>query len=137
MPLWQIALVALVTAWALQAVGTYFQMCHYRSTMSEVSRRWVDGYVGAGSAKSTLGRGVILLLVVGPDQIVRSLCVMEGRSVFAKFKTMTIVEGLSLDALRTRSPFRDPGRTKALGSAIKLIEKAAQRRAAEDMAAAA
>jgi glucitol operon activator protein len=126
MPLWQIALIALVAAWALQAVGTYFQMRHYRTVMGEVSSRWSDGFVGAGNAKSTLGRGVILLLVVGPDHIIRRLSVMQGRSVFAKFRPIPEFEGHALDRLRA-SPFGDAGSSKALAMAIAQIDKAAGR----------
>ena len=124
MPLWQIALIALVAAWALQAVGTYFQMRHYRSVMGEVSNRWSDGFIRAGNAKSTLGRGVILLLVVGPDRIVRRLSVMQGRSVFAKFRPCPEQEGRSLEALSADPPFTDAGCRKALSAAIAQIDKA-------------
>lgn len=127
MPLWQIALIALVGAWALQAVGTYFQMRHYRGVMGDVSRRWADGFVGAGSAKSTFGKGGILLMVVSQDGIVRRLSVMQGRSVFAKFKHSAEFDGMPLAQLRTLTPFADPGRTKALGIAIAQIDRAAQR----------
>lgn len=92
--------------------------------MGDVSTRWSDGFVGAGNAKSTLGRGVILLLVVGPDRIVRRLAVMQGRSVFAKFRTCPDLEGRPLEVLRTSPPFDDRGRTAALTMAIAQIEKA-------------
>jgi glucitol operon activator protein len=128
MPLWQILLIALVGAWALQAAGTYYQMRHYRSVMGDVSARWADGFVGAGSAKSTFGRGVILLLVVSPDRIIRRLAVMQGRSVFAKFKSMPDLEGQPLESLRSRPPFADSGQSKALAVAIAQIEKAAATR---------
>lgn len=128
MPLWQIALIALVLAWALQAVGTYIQMRHYRGVMGEVSSRWADGFVGAGNAKSTLGKGVILLLVVSPDRIVRRLSVMQGRSVFAKFKPVPAVEGHTLDSLQAAPPFQDKGCLKALQTAVAQVEKAASNR---------
>lgn len=132
MPLWQLALIGLVGAWALQAVGTYFQMRHYRGVMGEVSARWSDGFVGAGNAKSTLGRGVILLLVVGPDRIVRRLSVMQGRSVFATFAPCPAIEGRTLDSLRADPPFGDAGRTKALAMAMAQIDKAAASRATSE-----
>ena len=125
MPLWQILLMVLVAAWALQAVGTYIQMRHYRFVMGDVSARWSDGYVGVGNAKSTLGRGVILLLVVDLNGIVRRLSVMQGRSVFATFKPVSEFEGSTLEHLRTRPAFPDVGRTKALATAIAQIDKAA------------
>ena len=125
MPLWQIALMALVGAWALQAVGTFYQMRHYRTVMGDVSARWSDGFVGAGNAKSTLGRGVILLLVVDSELIVRRLSIMQGRSVFAKFRPFPGAEGHSLDVLRANPPFDDSGCKRALATAIAQIDKAA------------
>lgn len=129
MPLWQIALIALVAAWGLQAVGTFYQMRHYRSVMGDVSTRWRDGVVGAGSARSTFGRGVILLLVVDTEGIVRRLSMMQGRSVFAKFKTVPEVEGDMLETLRVKPPFAEKGQLKALGVAIAQIDKAVSRKA--------
>ncbi len=129
MPIWQIALIALLAGWILQALGTYVQMRHYTSVMGEVTRLWADGFVGAGNARATLGRGVILLLVVSPDRIVRRLMVMQGRSVFARFDRVPDVEGRAFDGLDGAAPFSDKPRRKALSIAMGQIEKAAGRSA--------
>lgn len=127
MPLWQIALSGLIAAWALQALGTYVQMRHYGAVMGDASARWTDGFVGAGNARSRFGAGVIMLVVVGPDQVVRRLMVMRGRSVFARFNPVPDAEGCDLRALRTRTPFTDAMHGKALAIAAGQIEKAAAR----------
>lgn len=123
---WQLALILLVLVWLLQGFGTWRQMKHYRDVLGEISRRWSDGHVGVGNARSFLGRGVILLLVLAPDDTVRRLMVMEGRSIFAKFRPLTEYEGLSLEALMqdTRLGRRSPGRRKALEQAVAQIEQA-------------
>jgi glucitol operon activator protein len=129
--LWQIALIVLVIAWGLQALGTFAQMRHYREMMGTIARQWSDGYLGAGNARAALGKGVILLLVVGPDMRVRRLLVMEGRSVLAKFKALGEFEGRPLDELRSGGAFGPDrkGRETALAQAIAQIDKA---RAARD-----
>ena len=126
MPLWQIALLALVAAWAVQALGTYFQMRHFSSTMGDVARLWPDGFVGAGNARSTFGAGVILLLVVSPDRVVRRAMVMKGRSVFARFARLSSIEGKALGVLPAEPDFRDKAAEGALIKATEQIEKAAR-----------
>jgi glucitol operon activator protein len=129
MPLWQLALIGLVAAWALQALGTYVQMRHFSSTMGEVSRSWPDGFVGAGNARSTFGAGMILLLVVSPDRIVRRALVMKGRTVFARFARLTAIEGKPLSALPDEPTFQDKAASGALIKATQQIDKVAGRSA--------
>ncbi|MDX7952098.1 transcriptional regulator GutM [Lichenihabitans sp. Uapishka_5] len=129
MPLWQIALLALVGAWALQALGTYAQMRHFSATMGEVSRHWPDGFVGAGNGKATFGAGLILLLVVSPDRVVRRALVMRGRTVFARFARLPNLEGKPLGTLPAEPDFRDKVSIGALTKATEQIEKAAGRAA--------
>jgi glucitol operon activator protein len=125
MPIWQIALILLVAVWLLQALGTWLQMRHYRQVMAGVQDRWSDGYLGVGNARASLGRGVILMLVVGPDDRVRDLLVMEGRSVLAKFKRLGAFDGRSLQSLREDEGFNaQRGRAQALEQAVAQIDKA-------------
>ncbi|SDR62942.1 glucitol operon activator protein [Rhizobiales bacterium GAS191] len=135
--LWQIALIVLVIAWGLQALGTFVQMRHYREVMGAITRQWSDGYLGAGNARAAFGKGVILLLVLGPDARVRRLLVMEGRSVLAKFKPLGEFEGRALDELRSGAVFgaNGKGRETALAQAIAQIDKARAARQATEIAA--
>ena len=128
MPTWQIALGGLVAAWSLQGFGTYLQARHYGAAMSGITAAWTDGFVGTGVARSTLGPGLMLLLVVDSERVVRRLLVMRGRSVFARFAPLAEVEGLSLDALRAEPPFPRAAHRGALATAIAQIEKAAKAR---------
>jgi glucitol operon activator protein len=126
MPLWQIALIVFVLAWGLQALGTYVQMRHYRKVMGGIAQQWADGFVGAGNSRATFGKGVILLLVVSSDMVVRRMMVMQGRSVFATFKPIVDCDGQPLDRLREGQVFADKARAKALAMAVTQIDKAAQ-----------
>ena len=124
--LWQIALIVLVVAWGLQALGTFAQMRHYRDMMGTIQRQWSDGYLGAGNARGAFGKGVILLLVIGPDLRVRRLMLMEGRSVLATFKALAEFEGRTLDELRSGTAFghNQKGHEAALAQAIAQIDNA-------------
>lgn len=126
MAFWQQALILLVVVWALQALGTWLQMRHYRDVMREMSTRWPDGYMGAANAKGRLGKGVIALMLVTPDLIVRKLFLMEGRSVFAKFREFSEFEGRTLEELAAKPPFPDTekARNEAMEKAIAQIRKA-------------
>jgi glucitol operon activator protein len=125
MPLWQIGLILLVAVWLLQALGTWLQMRHYREVMGSIEGRWSDGFLGVGNARASLGRGVILMLVTGPDDTVRNLLVMEGRSVLAKFKPMDQFQGRTIGSLMEDEAFTAiRGRKQALEQAVQQIEKA-------------
>lgn len=126
---WQIGLALLVVVWALQAVGTWVQMRHYRRMMGDIARRWPDGWLGAGNARGTLSKGVIAVVVVTPDEIVRCVHLMEGRSVFAKFRQIHDFDGMRLDALKDEPfPAAEKARNKAMAMAIAQIRKAQTRK---------
>jgi glucitol operon activator protein len=130
-PFWQKGLMLLAVLWAFQAVGTWVQMRHYRRVLGEIARSWPDGYLGAHAVRSYLGKGVIAIVVATPDDIVRQVLVMEGRSVFAKFKACPEDQGLSLNALATvETTTRHKSRRRAVEGAIAQIRQAAAGRAA-------
>ena len=95
---WVILILAI--AWALQIVGTYFQMRHYREVLGRITREGGEGYVGVGNAKATFGKGVILILVSGEDGVVRKALRMRGMTIFARFQEVPDFVGMSLDGLR-------------------------------------
>lgn len=123
---WQIALLALAIVWALQILGTWRQMQHYRAVMGDIQRRWRDGAVGVGNSKGRRGKGVILILVAAPDGLVRRVMVMEGRTVLATFVPLPQFEGRTLESLRDGSAFADDaGRREALARAVEQIDRIA------------
>lgn len=129
MPLWQIGLLLLGVVWLLQAVGTWLQMRHYREVMSSIGGKWTDGYLGVGNARASLGRGVILMLVLGPDDTIRDLLVMEGRSVFAKFERLSQYQGRNVGSLLEDESFTGRrGRRQALEQAMQQIATAKARK---------
>jgi glucitol operon activator protein len=93
-------ILVLALLWALQIVGTYFQMRHYREVLGRITREGGEGYVGVGNAKATFGKGVILILVVDQNDMVVKALRMRGMTVFARFREAPELLGMRLDELR-------------------------------------
>ncbi|CAG4926251.1 unnamed protein product [Acidocella sp. C78] len=125
-PSWTGLIAVFAVVWLLQIAGTAWQMKHYQKVMGEIIGRWADGAVGVGNARSRLGKGLILIVVVGPDDMVREVRMMEGRSIFARFRPLERAAGRRLADLAADAP---AGRA---GNGFRL----AARRAAEQVARA-
>ncbi|PRD42747.1 transcriptional regulator [Phyllobacterium phragmitis] len=126
MAIWQWGLLALAVVWALQSLGVWFQMRHYSDVLKGVTSKYADGFVGAGNCRGRFGKGVIVLIVVTPDLVVRRLLEMSGRSVFAKFRRREEFEGMTLDALRADPKAlgeAKPGVAEAIKKAIEQIDR--------------
>ena len=125
MQIWQEGLLAWAVLWAGQGAGTWMQMRHYPRAMRRIQQDWPDGYLGTGAARSTFGRGAIALVVASPDQRVRQVLLMEGRSVFASFRDCPEAVGLDLTALPEAAfATQRKGRRKALAGAVAQIQAA-------------
>lgn len=101
-------LTLLVFLWFAQMAGTYFQMSHYREVLGGITREGGEGYVGAGNAKARFGKGVVMIVVCGEDDVVNRALRMRGISVFARFKEAPALVDLPMDSLRadgTESPY--------------------------------
>ena len=98
---WVWVLLLVGALWALHIAGTHVQMSHYRKVLGGITREGGKGYVGAGNAKATFGKGVILILVVGEDDVVKRALRMRGMTVFARFVEAPDLVGLTLDELRS------------------------------------
>ena len=85
MAIWQWALLALALLWGFQSLGVWFQMRHYSDVMKGITSKYADGFVGAGHIRGRFGKGVIVLIVVDRNLVVRRFLQMSGRTVFAKF----------------------------------------------------
>jgi glucitol operon activator protein len=125
MAIWQIALLVLAAAWGVQSVGVWLQVQHYQRTFGAVRAQWSDGLLGVGAAPGRIGKGVIALVVVGPDGLIRKVQAMQGRSVFAKFKDRAEFEGMAVEELKARADLGqfERGFGQAILKAIEQIEK--------------
>ena len=127
MAIWQWALLSLALVWGLQSLGVWLQMRHYSDVFKGITQKYADGFVGAGNHRGRFAKGIIVLVVVTPDLVVRRLLVMSGRSVFAKFKRHEEYEGVALDRIRSNPAIKgegEPGVAEAVKRAIEQIDRA-------------
>ncbi len=111
--------------WLSQIVGTYFQMEHYRKVLGGIRQAGGEGFVGVGNAKARLGKGVILILVVGENGLVKQALRMRGMTVFARFKEAPDLLGKRLDDLRNEDiegPY-EKGTMLAVKRAVEQIDR--------------
>jgi len=122
---WAGAILIVAILWLLQAVGTWYQMRHYGKVLGGVTREGKEGFVGVGNSKARLGKGVVLILVTGTDEVVRRALRMQGRTVFARFEEAPDFVGMSLAELRREDrdgPY-DAGTMRAARRAVEQIDQ--------------
>lgn len=130
MAIWQWALVALGVAWAVQSVGVWVQMRHYKHAFKDITAQFEDGYVGAGHARGRWRQGTIAVVVVSSDLVVQKLLLMTGRSVFTKFVPVPQVEGMTLNAFRVQSALGAcESETRAIALALEQVDRVRARKA--------
>ncbi len=129
---WKTGLLLFAVCWALQIAGTMLQMRHYRRVLGALEARWTDGFIGSGSARARFGRGAIMILVVSPAGIVRDALLMQGRTVWAKFKPMPSLVGLDIARCPEGGVFppRDARLAQAFAQCLKQIETVSSSRPA-------
>lgn len=93
-------LIVLAVLWLVQMAGTFFQMRHYREVLGGITREGGRGYVGTGNARARFGKGVVVILVSGEDDVIQRALRMRGISVFARFEEAPGLVGLALERLR-------------------------------------
>jgi glucitol operon activator protein len=124
-------ILALALVWLLQIVGTYFQMRHYREVLGGITREETEGYVGVGNAKARFGKGVILILVVDENDVVKRALSMRGMTIFARFEEAPELVGMKIEELRDEErggPY-DKGTMLAARRAVEQIDRIKQEKA--------
>jgi glucitol operon activator protein len=122
------ALLALAVFWALQVVGSWFQMRRYTDAVRDATKRWHSGFLGVGSCKVKLGRGAVAIVVLSSDLRVCQFLSMSGLTVFTRFHPHDGFTGLSASEFVERLSASKLRRSIAQ-AATDAIERA--RRAAE------
>jgi glucitol operon activator protein len=115
-------ILVLALLWALQTVGTYFQMRHYREVLGRITREGGEGYVGVGNAKARFGKGVILILVVDTNDVVVRALRMRGMTVFARFNEAPRLVGMKIGELR-RGDREGPYEVATMHAAGRAVEQ--------------
>jgi len=106
--MWGYLLAGFVTMWLLQFYLTTRQMKHYHMTVQQMSNR-EGGYLGVGVEKKKLGSGTVVVLVTSEEGIVEECRVMNGVTVFAKFKQYSYLKGKHISNLhdeKWENPFK-------------------------------
>jgi glucitol operon activator protein len=98
----RIALLALAVFWALQVVGSWYQMRRYRDAVLGATKRWDSGFLGVGSCKVRLGRGAIAIVVLSADMRICQFLSMSGLTVFTRFRPHDGFAGLTVDEFTAR-----------------------------------
>lgn len=122
MAIWQWALLALALLWGFQSLGVWFQMRHYSDVMKGISAKYTDGFVGAGHVRGRFAKGVIVLIVVDRNLVVRRFLEMGGRTVFAKFIRREGFEGMRLGELQD-NPAIGEGKPEVAAAATQAMEQ--------------
>ncbi|VBB07340.1 glucitol operon activator [Lucifera butyrica] len=105
-------LLALFAAYVIQSLMAYLQMAHFKKIVRELRAK---GIVGIGAKKRKLMAGNIVILVSDQSGDIVEAWTMRGVSVFARFKKIENIRGLSLHELRKQTlNEKDPALVDAL-----------------------
>jgi glucitol operon activator protein len=90
--------------------------------MKGISAKYTDGFVGAGHVRGRFSKGVIVLIVVDRNLVVRRFLEMSGRTVFAKFIRREGFEGMRLSELQD-NPAIGEGKPEVAAAATQAMEQ--------------
>lgn len=128
---WRTIALALAAAWTLQALLAYRHVLHYRATLRELYASRPRGYLGAGRCRAGWRRGAVAILLADERGTVVGARLLEGASVFARFRPAATWDGRSVRQLAAD----DPGRRDlpaAERAAIEAARQILQRMEADD-----
>lgn len=87
--------------WMVQIIFALRQQKHIRETLASIKRTYNSGYAGTGLTRSkfNIGPGVLVIVVVDDNDVVKDYRVLTGLTVFARFKQKTTFIGQKLQEL--------------------------------------
>lgn len=123
------ALAMLLACWAVQAAGAWVQWRHYQLSVAGNRATWKRGFLGIGTFRRRFGFGAVAMVVASPDMRIDRLQVMQGLSVFARFKDLPDYEGMTLVELKEGLARlgADKPVAKAIRQALQQIEEVRNR----------
>lgn len=96
--MWGYIIVGFVLMWALQIILSSFQLKHYNKTIKAMSQGR-SGYLGVGVDKRRYGIGSVIIIVCDKDGIVTASKILEGVTVFQRFKDNKAILNEHIDGL--------------------------------------
>ncbi len=114
--------IAFAILWFVQAIMTFRQSKAISKEFSDIKKS-NTGYLGTGTqrAKFNLGRGVILVLVIGFDETIKDFRILSGISVMVRFKKRPEYIGLTIDQAREKIKTQPKTVVKAFEQAVQNI----------------
>lgn len=112
------AIVLIFGLWMFQGILTYWQIKHYRKTLTQLKTK---GRVFIGQEKGKLGAGSIVLLVADDNDTIIDIQEMKGITVFDKFKKIDTYIGKTLEdlILELSNQEKETVTTKAIKKSLK------------------
>ena len=80
----------------LQAVGGYFQVKNYKSTVHRMHKL---GNLGMGQRRGRFFNGYLVVVACGNDHMIRAIEVMDGKTFLAKFHPIETLLGKKVNEM--------------------------------------
>ncbi len=93
-------LLAIFIVYVIQSLMAYLQITHFKKIVRELRTK---GVIGIGAKKRKLMAGNVVILVSDPSGDIVEARIMQGISVFARFRNIEKFRGLSLYELREQT----------------------------------
>ncbi|MFD2705012.1 transcriptional regulator GutM [Salibacterium lacus] len=119
--MWGTFFIIFAAIWTLQFLLTHLQVKHYQGKIREMSRKH-KGYLGTGYFKKRFGNGAVMLVVCDDETKIKEAKVMKGLTVFARFRTIKKLIGLTLEESRDLETLTVK-ESSALAGAAGMIEQ--------------
>ena len=86
-------IILIILVWALQCVFTLFQLKYFNREYINLRKK---GFVLIGKQRSRISRGCVILLLITKDGEILDGKVMNGYTVFTRFRTLTSVKSRNI-----------------------------------------
>ncbi len=118
--MWVKLLIIMIVLWVLQGFLTVFQLMNLKKRIGELEKY---GHVGMGAVKGRFKAGTMVLVAGNEDGEIVEAQLMQGRTIFAKFKPYQEIIGLKYWDVLAESKEKEGNLSQALTRAIKSLEQ--------------
>lgn len=112
------ALIFIAVIFVVNAYFTYYQLNKYRQTISKIKQNYKNSYVATGKSRKFLSKGSLVIIVISKEGVLEYGEEMLGRTVFANFKPIDNISGLSIEEAKEK--FKD---SESILQAISFYEQ--------------
>ena len=86
-------IILIIFVWAMQCIFTLFQLKYFNREYINLRKK---GFVIIGKQRSRISRGCVILLLITRDGEILDGKVMNGYTVFTRFKTLAFVKNRNI-----------------------------------------